>query len=51
MLVELDGQTGHTENFASVRLDTQIANGNMRGIMTQVRIIASDGQTLTGTAL
>jgi threonylcarbamoyladenosine tRNA methylthiotransferase MtaB len=51
MLVELDGQTGHIENFASVRLDTQIANGNMRGIMTQVRIIASDGQTLTGTAL
>jgi threonylcarbamoyladenosine tRNA methylthiotransferase MtaB len=51
MLVELDGQTGHIENFASVRLDTQIANGNMRGIMTQVRIIASDGQILTGTAL
>jgi threonylcarbamoyladenosine tRNA methylthiotransferase MtaB len=51
LLVELDGQTGHTENFASVRLDTQIANGNMRGIMTQVRIIASDGQILTGTAL
>ncbi len=51
VLVELDGLTGHAENFASVRLDTPVANGNMRGTMTDVRITASDGQTLTGTRL
>ena len=48
VLIELDGQTGHAENFASVRLDQPIANGNMRGTMIDVRITASDGQILSG---
>ncbi len=48
VLIELDGQSGHAENFASVRLEQPVASGNMRGTMRNVRITASDGQRLTG---
>jgi threonylcarbamoyladenosine tRNA methylthiotransferase MtaB len=47
-LIELDHQNGHTENFASVRLETQLIASNMRGTMIDVRITASDGHILTG---
>ena len=50
-LIELDNQNGHTENFASVRLETPLPASNMRGSMIDVRIIASDGNTLTGIPL
>ncbi len=50
VLIELDGQTGHAENFANVRLDHKLPDGNMRGTMIDLTITASDGQTLTGTA-
>jgi threonylcarbamoyladenosine tRNA methylthiotransferase MtaB len=49
-LIELDGQTGHAENFANVRLDHKLPDGNMRGTMIDLTITASDGQTLTGIA-
>jgi threonylcarbamoyladenosine tRNA methylthiotransferase MtaB len=48
VLVELDNQSGHTENFAALRLEQPALSGNMRGTMMNVRITASDGQTLTG---
>ena len=48
VLIELDGQTGHAENYASVRLDTPLPNSNMQGTMTNLLITASDGQKLTG---
>jgi threonylcarbamoyladenosine tRNA methylthiotransferase MtaB len=48
VLIELDGQTGHAENFANVRLDHKLPDGNMRGTMIDLTITASDGQTLTG---
>ena len=48
VLVERDGQTGHAENFAGVRLDRPVPNGNMRGTVIDVHIAASDGDTLTG---
>jgi threonylcarbamoyladenosine tRNA methylthiotransferase MtaB len=48
VLIELDGQSGHAENFASVRLEQAVPSGNMRGTMMDVRITASDGQTLIG---
>lgn len=48
VLVELDNQTGHAENFASVRLETPLAASNMRGTMMNVRIVASDGLGLAG---
>jgi threonylcarbamoyladenosine tRNA methylthiotransferase MtaB len=51
VLVELDNQTGHAENFASVRLDQPVPNGNMRGTMMDVRITGSNGQILTGVSL
>jgi threonylcarbamoyladenosine tRNA methylthiotransferase MtaB len=50
VLIELDGQTGHAENFANVRLDHKLPDGNMRGTMIDLTITASDGQTLTGIA-
>ncbi len=50
-LIELDHQNGHTENFASVRLETPLPASNMRGSMIDVRITASDGNTLTGISL
>ncbi len=49
-LIELDQQNGHAENFANVRLETPLPLGNMRGSMIEVRITASDGNTLTGIA-
>jgi threonylcarbamoyladenosine tRNA methylthiotransferase MtaB len=48
VLIELDGMTGHAENFASLRLEQPALSGNMRGTMMNVRITASDGQSLTG---
>ena len=48
VLVELDGQTGHAPNFASVALEQRRAGGNMRGTMIDTLITGSDGQTLTG---
>jgi threonylcarbamoyladenosine tRNA methylthiotransferase MtaB len=50
VLIELDGQSGHAENFVSVRLDAPVANGNMQGTMMNVRITGTDGQTLSGIA-
>lgn len=50
-LIELDHKNGHTENFASVRLETPLPASNMRGSMIDIRITASDGNTLTGIAL
>jgi threonylcarbamoyladenosine tRNA methylthiotransferase MtaB len=50
-LIELDHQNGHAENFASVRLETPLPASNMRGTMINVRITASDGNTLTGIPL
>jgi threonylcarbamoyladenosine tRNA methylthiotransferase MtaB len=50
VLIELDSQSGHAENFASVRLDAPVANGNMQGTMMNVRITETDGQTLSGIA-
>jgi threonylcarbamoyladenosine tRNA methylthiotransferase MtaB len=50
-LIELDNENGHTENFASVRLETPLPASNMRGSMIDVRITASDGNTLTGIPL
>jgi threonylcarbamoyladenosine tRNA methylthiotransferase MtaB len=47
-LIELDQQSGHAQNFASVRLETPLPLGNMRGTMMNVRITASDGRCLTG---
>lgn len=48
VLVELDGQTGHAPNFASVTLEQRPAGGNMRGTMIDTLITGTDGQTLTG---
>jgi threonylcarbamoyladenosine tRNA methylthiotransferase MtaB len=48
LLVELDGQSGHAENFASLRLDDRIGSGNMIGTMIDVRVTGSDGHTLSG---
>jgi threonylcarbamoyladenosine tRNA methylthiotransferase MtaB len=48
VLIELDGLSGHAENFASVRLEQVVASSNMRGTMMDVRITASDGQQLIG---
>ncbi len=48
VLIELDGQTGHAENFATVRLDHKLPDSNMQGTMIDLIITASDGQTLTG---
>jgi threonylcarbamoyladenosine tRNA methylthiotransferase MtaB len=47
-LIELDQQSGHAENFASVRLESPLPLGNMRGTMIDVHITASDGHILTG---
>jgi threonylcarbamoyladenosine tRNA methylthiotransferase MtaB len=49
ILVELDGKSGHAENFARVVLDTRADKGNMRGTMLSVYITASDGQSLSAT--
>jgi threonylcarbamoyladenosine tRNA methylthiotransferase MtaB len=48
-LIELDGQSGHAENFAAVRLDKPLPPSNMRGTMLDIIITATDGKTLTGT--
>ena len=48
-LIELDRQNGHTDNFASIRVETPLRTSNMRGTMISLRITASDGQTLAGT--
>ena len=47
-LIELDRQSGHADNFASIRLETALPASNMRGKIIDVRITASDGHTLTG---
>jgi threonylcarbamoyladenosine tRNA methylthiotransferase MtaB len=46
VLIELDGQSGHAENFASVRLEHAVPSGNMRGTMMDVKVIGSDGAAL-----
>lgn len=50
VLIELDGQTGHAPNFASVRLDRALGNRNMRGTMIEATITGIDGDTLIGIA-
>ena len=47
-LIELDRQTGHADNFASIRLETALPASNMRGTMIDVHITANDGHILTG---
>jgi threonylcarbamoyladenosine tRNA methylthiotransferase MtaB len=46
VLVELDGQTGHAENFANVGLNAALAAGAICDVM----ITASNGETLSGCA-
>jgi threonylcarbamoyladenosine tRNA methylthiotransferase MtaB len=46
VLVELDGQTGHAENFAPVHLNMV----RPAGMIADVIVTASDGETLSGTA-
>jgi threonylcarbamoyladenosine tRNA methylthiotransferase MtaB len=46
VLVELDGVTGHAENFAPVRLGSP-ARGD-EGKIVEVRIAGIEGDTLTG---
>ena len=47
VLIELDGQSGHAENFVTVRLADRLASGNMAGHMIKARITASDGNKLS----
>jgi threonylcarbamoyladenosine tRNA methylthiotransferase MtaB len=51
VLIELGGQSGHAENFASVRLAERLESGNMAGHMITARITASDGTTLSATRI
>ncbi len=51
VLIELDGQTGHAENFATVSLDHAVPASNMRGTMTDVHITGVDGTRLRGSTL
>jgi threonylcarbamoyladenosine tRNA methylthiotransferase MtaB len=51
VLIELGGQSGHAENFASVRLAERLESGNMAGHMIKARITASDGTTLSATRI
>jgi threonylcarbamoyladenosine tRNA methylthiotransferase MtaB len=51
VLIELGGQSGHAENFASVRLAERLESGNMAGHMITARITASDGTTLSATLI
>jgi threonylcarbamoyladenosine tRNA methylthiotransferase MtaB len=51
VLIELDGHSGHAQNFARVVLDTHAYSGNMRGRMIDAHITASDGQQLRATLL
>jgi threonylcarbamoyladenosine tRNA methylthiotransferase MtaB len=48
VLIELDGQTGHADNFAKVALEQPLASGNMRGHMVQVQMLRRDGDRLIG---
>ena len=50
VLVELDGETGHAPNFASVTLEQRPERGNMTGTMIDTIITGTDGKTLTGIA-
>jgi threonylcarbamoyladenosine tRNA methylthiotransferase MtaB len=50
-LIELDGHTGHAENFARISLAVPLPPGNMRGTMVDVKITGRDGETLIGTPL
>jgi threonylcarbamoyladenosine tRNA methylthiotransferase MtaB len=51
VLIELDGMSGHAENFARVKLVQLTPAGNMRGAIVKTRITGRDGETLTGIAL
>ena len=46
VLIERDGQSGHAENFASVRLHSD--DSSLAGKVVPVRITAVEGATLTG---
>jgi threonylcarbamoyladenosine tRNA methylthiotransferase MtaB len=50
-LIELDGHSGHAENFARISLAVPLPPGNMRGTMVDVEITGRDGETLIGTPL
>jgi threonylcarbamoyladenosine tRNA methylthiotransferase MtaB len=50
VLIELDGETGHAENFAPVRLEAGGSGRDMRGAMIDMHITGSDGVVLTGVA-
>lgn len=51
VLIELDGQTGHAENFARISLAAKLPSSNMRGTMMDVQITGLDGDTLIGAPL
>jgi threonylcarbamoyladenosine tRNA methylthiotransferase MtaB len=46
VLMELDGKSGHAENFATVRVEGQCSVG----AIADIRITGSDGETLAGVA-
>jgi threonylcarbamoyladenosine tRNA methylthiotransferase MtaB len=50
VLIELDGKSGHAENFAQIALAAPMISGNMRGIITDVQITGRDGDILSGVA-
>ncbi len=49
-LIELDGKTGHAENFAQIALAAPLSSGNMRGTITDVQITGRNGDILFGVA-
>jgi threonylcarbamoyladenosine tRNA methylthiotransferase MtaB len=51
VLIELDGQTGHAENFARISLAAALSPSNMRGTMIDVQISGRDGDVLIGVPL
>jgi threonylcarbamoyladenosine tRNA methylthiotransferase MtaB len=51
VLIELDGQTGHAENFARISLAAKLSPSNMRGTMIDVLISGRDGDKLIGMPL
>jgi threonylcarbamoyladenosine tRNA methylthiotransferase MtaB len=50
-LIELDGETGHTDSFAQIALAQPVARGNMRGTIMTLRVTGRNGDTLIGNAL
>ncbi len=49
-LIELDGKSGHAENFVQIALAAPMISSNMRGTITDVQITGRDGDILSGVA-